>query len=95
MSTTEVVIAEIRTLVAAHFGDTFAPEDIRVDADVFEGGEPLVAGRSFDSLDLVEVLALIEEHFDVELATVLSGDQPLTLATVASDIADRQPAGQR
>jgi hypothetical protein len=37
--TVEAVLADIKALIVAHFGDTFTAEDIQVEADVFEGGE--------------------------------------------------------
>lgn len=85
--TVEAVLTDIKALIVAHFGETFTMEDIQVDVDVFEGGEPLVVHRSFDSIDLLEVVAVVEEHFDVPLASVVSGDEPLTLATIARHIA--------
>jgi acyl carrier protein len=80
------VLEQIKDEIAELFGDAFLPGDIRVDVDVFEGGEPLVAGQQLDSMDLVQIIAVLEERFDVSLATSLSGAEPLTLSDVARHI---------
>lgn len=81
------VLAEIRQELVDLLGDGVTPEAIRVDVDVFEGGEPLVAGRWLDSMDLVQVMAALEDRFGVRLAEVLAGDEPMTVTNVARHIA--------
>jgi acyl carrier protein len=81
------VLDRMRRELAATFGDTFSPDTIRVDVDILEGEEPLVPGRRLDSLDLVEAVSVIETSFDVSLADVLAGDEPMTLQDVARHIA--------
>lgn len=81
------ILEEIRQELVAVLGDGVTPEAIRVDVDVFEGSAPLVAGRWLDSMDLVQVMAAIEDRFGVRLAEVLSGDAPMTLTTIAHHIA--------
>lgn len=83
----EQVLEEIRQELVALLGGGVTSEAIRVDVDVFQGGEPLVAGRWLDSLDMVQVLAALEERFGIRLAEALAGDEPLTLATIARHVA--------
>lgn len=82
------VLDQMKEEIAGVFGEAFPPTAIRVDVDVFEGSEPLVAGRELDSLDLLQVIEVLERHFGVALATILTGDEPLTLVTVARRIAE-------
>jgi len=82
------VLDQIREAVVELYGFTFDADDIRVDANVFEGTEELVAGRPLDSMDLVQTMAVIEELFDVPLAPLLTGDDPLSLVVVARYLAE-------
>lgn len=82
------VLDQMRNEIAALFDDSFPPAAIRTDVDVLESDEPLVTGRELDSLDLVQVMAMLERRFDVALATLLDGDEPLTLTQVARRIAE-------
>ena len=84
---TAQVLEEIKHQLVDLLGDGLDPGAIWVDVDVFAGDEPVVADRWLDSMDLVQIMAALEERFDVRLATVLTGDEPLTLANVARYIA--------
>jgi len=84
----ERVLAAVKDEIVALFGFSFPAEAIRVDVDVFESGEPLVDDRPLDSMDLVQTVAVLEDRFDVSLAPLLTGDDPLTLASVARHIAE-------
>lgn len=81
------VLAQVKDEVVAGFGHAFPADAIRVDVDVFADDEPLVAGRHLDSMDLVQVIAVLEERFDLSLAASMTGDEPITLANVARRIA--------
>jgi acyl carrier protein len=88
---TAQVLEEIRHELVDLLGDGLDPDAIRVDVDVFAGDEPVIADRWLDSMDLVQIMAALEDRFDVRLATVLTGDDPLTLANVARYIAGSRP----
>jgi acyl carrier protein len=85
------VLEDIKHELVALLGGDLDPGTIRVDVDVFEGTEPLIAGRWLDSMGLVQVIAALEDRFGVRLAAVLTGDEPMTLANVARHIAQAQP----
>lgn len=89
--TAQRVLDTIRIELAALLGDDVTVEAVRVDVDVFEGREPLVAGRWLDSMDLVQVIAALEARFDVDLAAILTGDEPATLRDIAGRIARSAP----
>ena len=80
------VLVQIVEEIVELFGHAFSSSEVRVDVDVFEGGEPLVSGRQLDSMDLVQIIAVLEERFDVSLAAALTNDEPLTLVSLASQI---------
>lgn len=84
----ERVLGEILHAVVELFGSTFVAEEVRVDADVFDGADELVTGRPLDSMDLVQTMAVIEDLFDVSLAPLLTGDEPLTLRAIARHVAE-------
>jgi hypothetical protein len=81
------ILDEMCEELVSAFGDTFAAGSIRTDVDVFEDGEPLVEGRRLDSMDLVRAIAAVEARFDVSLASILGGDEPMTLHNVARHVA--------
>jgi hypothetical protein len=83
------VIDEIRADVATMFDGTVAPADIRDDLDVFEHCEHLIEGRRLDSLDVVEIVAAVEDRYGISLADG-RGAEPgaLTLAYIAGLIVD-------
>jgi hypothetical protein len=85
------VLEDIKRELVALLGGGFDPGIVRVDVDVFEGAEPLIPGRWLDSMGLVEVIAALEDRFGVPLATVLTGDEPMTLSNVARHIAHARP----
>jgi acyl carrier protein len=80
------VVEVIKDEIVALFDRSFSASSIRVDVDVFEAAEPLIGSRALDSMDLVQIIAVIEERFDVSLAAVLTGDEPMTLINVARHI---------
>jgi len=83
----QAVLDEITRELAALVGGSFRPEDVRVDVDLFEGAEPLVGDRWLDSMDVVQLVAVLEARFGVDLAEILTGDELMTLAAVAECIA--------
>lgn len=87
----ELVLAAIKGELVALLGGEVAADAVRTDVDVFEGREPLVADRWLDSLDLVQVIAALEARFGVDLAALLTSDEPATLRTIAERIARSQP----
>ena len=48
----------------------------------FDSAEPII-GRDFDSIDLVELLCVIESEFQISL-----GDEDLAAATTAGELAE-------
>jgi acyl carrier protein len=89
--TTESVLDEITRELAATLGRSLAPGDVRVDVDLFEGREPPVADLWLDSMDVIRLVAVLEDRFGVDLAEVLTGDEPATLAVMARCIAGARP----
>jgi len=87
MPTTESVLAEITGQLVATLGGSVEAAEVRVDVDLFEGSEPLVADLWLDSMDVVALVAVLEDRFDVDLAGVLPADEPTTLAVMARCIA--------
>ena len=81
------VLEEITRALADLFGGSCDPGDVQVDVDLFEGAEPLVGDRWLDSMDVVQLVAVLEARFGVDLAEILTGDEPMTLAAVAECIA--------
>jgi acyl carrier protein len=90
LSVAAVLDTITRELVAL-LGDEVAIDAVRTDVDVFEGREPLVTGLWLDSMDLVQVIAALEARFGVNLAALLTGDEPTTLRTIAERIARSGP----
>jgi acyl carrier protein len=91
MTGSEQVLEAIRLELVALLGDGLTIEAVRVDVDVFEGNEALITGRWLDSMDLVQVMATLEDRFGVNLAVILSGDEPMTLTNIARHIARSLP----
>jgi acyl carrier protein len=85
--TTESVLEEITRELVATLGGSFEAADVRVDVDLFASAEPLVADVWLDSMDVVALVGVLEDRFGVDLAEVLSGDEPATLAVLARCIA--------
>jgi acyl carrier protein len=83
----EAVLEEITRELAALVGGSFGPRDVRVEVDLFEGAEPLVGDHWLDSMDVVQLVAVLEDRFGVDLAEILTGDEPMTLVAVAEWIA--------
>jgi acyl carrier protein len=81
------LLRDIVEQIVALFDSTFPAGAVRVDVDVFEGSEALVAGVALDSMDLVRTIAVLEDRYGVPLADLLSGDEPLTLVAVARYVA--------
>lgn len=84
------VLAEIEREIVAVFGGGLDPVAIRADVDVF-GTEQVIEGRWLDSMGLVQLIAAVEDHFGVRLAALITGDEPVTLTTVARHIARSRP----
>lgn len=72
--------------IAGVLGDGVEPGDVAVDADLFDG-HPIVRGRPLDSLDLIEVVATLEDVLGRSLEPQL--DDPAGPVTIRSLVAGR------
>lgn len=69
----ECVVAELERLIAEELDLHLAPEEIDPDASLFEGG------LGIDSIAIVELIAVVEEHFHLKFA-----DEDLVVSSFAS-----------
>lgn len=89
------LLAEMKAVIAAVFEEEVAPEAIRDDVDVVDDSEHLIIGRRLDSLDVVQIVAAIEERYGVNLADSLDAEGDLTLAAIGDRIAAGSSDGRR
>lgn len=83
----EIVVNQLKTIIANELDVNLNVEEIDEQASLFE------EGLGFDSIALVELISLVEQHFDFQFADVeLTPENFSTLNVLANFITDKKPS---
>jgi acyl carrier protein len=86
------VLGVIIDEMVAVLGGAIPADDVSLDADVFDPTVELVAGRVLDSIDVVEIVAALEERFGVSLDDIGESVDTVTLRVIADHLSDVRPS---